>query len=98
MSFHAILEQACDVLGFSYVELQSDVTRDGKFQAHLSFCPPYQCNSPLFEIYGSPCACECEAKESALIHSLAYISEVLDFKIGDFNYMVYLFKKYGGSV
>jgi hypothetical protein len=93
MSFHAILKQACDVLGFSYMEPNPDVTRDGKFQAHLSFCPPYQCNSPLFEIYGSPCDRECEAKESA-----AYISEVLDFKIGDFNYVVYLFKKNRGSV
>jgi hypothetical protein len=73
-------------------------TRDGNFQAHLSFCPSDQCNSPLFEIYESPCDCECEAKESALVHALAYISEVLDFKIGDFNYMDYLFKKNGGSV
>jgi hypothetical protein len=60
--------------------------------------PTYQFNSPLFEIYGSPCDRESEAKESALIHALAYISEVLDFKIGDFNYMDYLFKKNGGSV
>jgi hypothetical protein len=95
MSFHAILEQACVVLGFSYVKPNPDVTRDGKFQAHHSFCPPYQCNSPLFEIYGSLCDRECEAKGSALIHALAYISEVLDFKIEDFIYMVYLFKKMG---
>jgi hypothetical protein len=98
MGFHAILEQVCDVLGFSYVEPNPERTRDGKFQAHLSFSPLYQFNSPLFEIYGSPCDCECEAKESALIHAPTYISEVLDFKIGDFNYMDYLFKKNGGSV
>jgi hypothetical protein len=98
MSFHAILEQACDVLGFSYEEPNPECKRDGKFQAHLSFCPPYQFNSPLFEIYGSPCDHSCEAKESALIHALAYISEILDFKIGDFNYMDYLFKKNGGSI
>jgi hypothetical protein len=67
MSFHAILEQACDVLVFSYVEPNLERTRDGKFQAHLSFCPPYQFNSPLFEIYGSPCDHLCEAKESALV-------------------------------
>jgi hypothetical protein len=91
MSFHAILEQVCDVLGFPYVEPNLERTRDGKFQFHLSFCPPYQFNSPLFEIYGSPCDRSCEAKESALIHTLAYISEVLDFKIGDFDYMDYLF-------
>jgi hypothetical protein len=98
MSFHAILEQACDVLEFSYVEPNPKRTRDGMFQAHLSFCPPYQFNSLPFEIYGSPCDRSCEAKESALIHALAYISEVLDFNIGDFNYMDYLFKKNGGSV
>jgi hypothetical protein len=98
MSFRAILEQACDVLGFSYMEPNPEPTRDAKFQAHLSFCPLFQWNSPLFEIYGSPCDRECEAKESALIHALAYISEVPDFKIGDFNYMDYLFKKNGGSV
>jgi hypothetical protein len=86
MSFHVILEQACDVLGFSYVEPNLERTRDGKFHAHLSFCPPHQFNSPLFEIYGSPCGRSCESKEIALIHALAYISEVLDFKIGDFNY------------
>jgi hypothetical protein len=60
--------------------------------------PPYQFNSPLFEIYGSPCDRSCEVKESAPIHALAYISEVLEFNIGDFNYMDYLFKKNGGSV
>ena len=55
---------------------------------------PYQfASSPLFEIYGSPCDRNCEAIESALIHSLAYFDEVLDFKIGDFNYMDYLRKK-----
>jgi hypothetical protein len=98
MSFHAILEQACDVLDFSYVDGNPERTRDGKFQAHLSFSPPYQFNSLLFEIYGSLCNRACEAKESALIHALAYISEVLDFKIGDFNYMDYLFRKSAGSV
>jgi hypothetical protein len=98
MSFHAILEQACDVLDFSYVDGNPERTRDGKFQAHLSFSPLYQFNSPLFEIYGSPCDRAYEAKESALIHALAYISEVLDFKIGDFNYMDYLFRKSAGSV
>jgi hypothetical protein len=75
MSFYTILKQACDVLDFSYVEGNLKRTRDGKFQAHLSFSLPYQFNSPLFEIYGSPCDCACEAKESALIHALAHISE-----------------------
>jgi hypothetical protein len=98
MSFHAILEQECDVLDFSYVDGNLKRTRDWKFQAHLSISPPSQFNSPLFEIYGSPCDHACEAKESALIHALAYISEVLDFKIGDFNYMDYLFRKSAGSV
>jgi hypothetical protein len=88
----------CDVLGFSYVEPNLERTRYRKFQAHLSFFPPYQFNSPLFEIYGSPCDHSCEAKESALIRALAYISEILDFKIGDFNYMDHLFNKNGGSV
>jgi hypothetical protein len=73
-------------------------TRDGKFQVHLSFSPSYQFNSPLFEIYGSPCDRASETKESAQIHAVAYISEVLDFKIGDFNYIDYLFWKSAGSV
>ena len=70
-------------------------TSDWKFQSYLSFCLPHQFSSILFEIYGSPCDRHCEAKESALIHALAYFSEVLDFKIGDFNYMNYLRKKNG---
>ena len=98
MSFHAILEQACDALGFSYQDSNPERTRDRKFQAHLSFSLPYQCNPILFEIYGSPCDRSCEAKESALIHALAYISEVLDFKIGDFNYIDYLYRKNGVGV
>ena len=93
MSFHAILEQVMDVVGFSYRASNATRTRDWKYQAHLSFFRPYQFSSPLFEIYGSPCDCYCEAMESALIHSLAYFAEVLDFKIGDFNYMDYLSKK-----
>jgi hypothetical protein len=88
----------CDGLGFSYEEPNPERTRDWKFQAHLSFWPPYQFNSPLFQIYECPCDRLREAKESAQIHALAYISEVLDFKIRDFNYMDYLFKKNGGSV
>jgi hypothetical protein len=98
MSFHAIIQQVCDVLGFFDEEPNPECTRGGKFLAHLSFCPPYQFNSPLFQIYGSPCDHSCEAKESALILALAYINEVLDFKIGDFNNMAYLFKKNGGSI
>jgi hypothetical protein len=57
--------------------------------------PTYQFNSSLFQIYRSPCGRSCESKESALIHSLPNISEVLEFKIGDFIYMTYLFKKTG---
>jgi hypothetical protein len=91
-------EQVCDVLGFSYEEPNPERTRGGKFQSHLSFRPTYQFNSPLFQIYGSPCDNTYEARKSALIHPLAYISEVLNFKIGYFNYMDYLFKKNGGSV
>ena len=94
MSFHAILEQVMDVVGFSYTDSNAIQTRNWKYQAHLSFYRPYQFASPpLFEIYGSPCDRNCEAIESALIHSLAYFAEVLDFKIGDFNYMDYLRKK-----
>ena len=92
-SFHAILEQVLDVVGFSYTDSNPTLTRDSKYQAHLSFFRPYQFSSPLFEIYGSPCDRNSEAMESALIHSLAYIDEVLDFKIGDFNYIDYLRKK-----
>jgi hypothetical protein len=98
MSFHAILQQECDGLGFFYEEPNPERTRGGKFQAHLSFCPPYQFNSPLFQIYGSLFDHSCEAKDCALIHALTYISELLDFKIGYFNYMTYLFKKNGGAV
>jgi hypothetical protein len=98
MSFHAILEKACGVLGFSYNGPNLKRTRDGKFHAYVSFCPPYQFNSPLFQIYGSPFDHSCEAKDCALIHALTYISELLDFKIGYFNYMTYLFKKNGGAV
>lgn len=50
MSFHAILEQALDVLGFSYQDSNLIRTRDGKFQDHLSFSLPYQFTSILFEI------------------------------------------------
>ena len=96
MSFHAILEQVMDVVGFLYTDSNATRTRDWKYQCHLSFFPPYQSySSKLFEIYGSPRDCNCEAIESALIHTLAYIDEVLDFKIRDFNYMEYLRKKNG---
>ena len=95
MSFHAILEQVCDALGLSYMDTSPARTSDNKFQTHLSFYRAHEFNYILFEIYGSPCDRACEAKESALIHALVYFSEVLDFKIGDFNYINYLRKKNG---
>ena len=65
-------------------------TRDLRFQAKLFFCRASQPNTPLFDICSSICGRHWEAEESALVRALVYFDEVLDWKIGDLNYLRYL--------
>ena len=91
MSFYAILARVLDVLNYSCTDGNPIRTRDFKLQAHLTFYRLfYLTSSPWFEIYGSACDRPCEALESALIHALVYIDEVLGFMIGDLSYVAYL--------
>jgi len=45
---------------------------------------------PTYSFYGRPCARFFVARESTLIHSLIYISDVLGYTIGDVRYTDYL--------
>nr|TKV95205.1 hypothetical protein SEVIR_9G346851v2 [Setaria viridis] len=82
------------MLNYSYTDGNPICTKDFKLQAHLTFYRLFQlASSPWFEIYGSACDRPCDVLESALIHALAYIDEVLDFMIGDLSYVAYLRKQ-----
>lgn len=57
-----------------------------------SFYRTMDFTSPLFEFYGKACDRPCEVMESAFIHVLVYIDEVLGFRIRIINYITYLWK------
>jgi hypothetical protein len=42
---------------------------------------------PLCSFYGRPCARSCKARESALIHALLNLNDVLGYTIRDVRYM-----------
>jgi hypothetical protein len=51
----------------------------------LLLCPSPFVVPPICLIVGRPCACSCEAKESALIHVLMYLNVVLRYTLGMFT-------------
>ena len=43
----------------------------------------------LLTVVGRPCARSCEARESALVNTLLYITDGLAYKINDLQYNIY---------
>ena len=87
-----------EMLGYIYSVGYLTRTRDFTLQTKLSFYKASQAmDTPLFEIYGCPNYYHSEVLESALVHALTYIDDILEFKLGDMNYAPYLFKLSGLS-
>jgi hypothetical protein len=78
-------------LGLSFYGPGVDFTAEGNFQADIRFhlSGNESANKTLFTVYGKASGRPCQAKESALIHALMYIDEVLGYNIVDFNYVKY---------
>ena len=47
----------------------------------------------LLTVVGRPCARSCEARESALVNTLLYITDGLGYEINDLHYNLYMMRR-----
>ena len=47
----------------------------------------------LLTVIGRPCARSCEARESALVNTLLYITDGLAYEINDLHYNLYVMRR-----
>ena len=47
----------------------------------------------LLTVVGRPCARSCEARESALVNTLLYITDGLGYEINDLHYNLYVMRR-----
>jgi hypothetical protein len=77
-------------VGVDYYGGELFFTNNWKSQVILTFYKLAEPEAPLFDVYSGACDTPPQAKESALVHTLAYFEEVLGWRIADINHVSYL--------
>ena len=91
MRLEEILCQAVEQLGYYLTEEGPVYTREGLYQSSDKFQTTEDPTAePMFTVYSKALPRRSEAKDSTLIRVLIFIGDVLDYKIGDDNYVQYL--------
>jgi len=63
------------------------------FQEHVRVTNLSPSPRTLLIVVGRPCARSCEARESALVNTLLYITDGLGYEINDLHYNLYMMRR-----
>jgi len=88
-SFEAILNQAMYHLGRYKWEYGGPVLTSEGIQVKI-LVTRSEGSRPMLIVVSRPCERSCEARESALVNTLRYISDILAYEINDLHFSEYV--------
>jgi hypothetical protein len=92
-SFEAILNQAMARLGPYEWQFAGPTATTHGFQERVLVTRVLASPRLLLTVVGRPCAQSCEARESALVSMLLYITDGLAYEINDLHYNIYMMQR-----